>query len=127
MRLLVSIVVGIIALCGCASSTKPPVAYDPATFRADIARLIDAKDYRGAVALVKAADVDRQVSADRAGYMAIGGLAIYLPGVDSKVVFDRSRDWYVPGTSDAIQDGEWQRVATEFAARYNARRLGMSG
>ncbi len=127
MRPTGSILLFITVLCGCTSSTKSPVAYEPATFRADITRLIEAKDYRAAVRLVKAADVDRQVSADAAGYMAIGGYAIFLPGIDSQIMFDRSRDWYVPGTSDAIEDGEWQHIATEFATRYNMRRRGMSG
>jgi hypothetical protein len=102
-------------------------AYDPSTFRADITRLISAKQYRQAVALVKAADVERQLAADRAGYMAIGLDMILLPGVYPQVEYDPSRDWYVPGTQDAIEDGEWQNAATGFAERYNLRRRGMSG
>jgi hypothetical protein len=139
-RLTIIIVVAL-ALCGCSErpssattstavtspATAPSnvsVAYNPATFRADITRLISAKQYRQAVALVKSADVDRQLVADRDGYIAIGMDMILLPGVYPQIEYDRSRDWEVPGTSDVIEDGEWQAVATEFAERYNLRRRG---
>ncbi len=110
-----------------APATAPPIvlaAYDPATFRTDITRLISAKQYRQAVTLVKAADVDRQLVADGDGYIAIGMDMILLPGVYPQIEYDRARDWDVPGTSDVIEDGEWQDVATEFAERYNLRRRG---
>lgn len=123
-----TVVIVALALWGCyerptASPTSPK--YDPISFRVDITRLISAKQYRQAVALVKAADVDRQLAADGAGYMAIGEDMILLPGVYPQVEYDASRDWYVPGTQDAIQDSEWQKVATNFAERYNLRRRGM--
>lgn len=98
------------------------VRYDPASLRANITRLIKTKDYRAAVALLNAADVDRQLSADGSGYIGIGGYSIDLPGAGPGSTFDRSRDWFVPGTSDVIKDREWQEVATEFARRYNNRR-----
>lgn len=121
------ILLSILALCGCSASSKTSATYDPSTFRADITRLIDARQYRQAVSLVKSADVDRQVAADRNGYMAIGGYSVLLPGLDAKMQYDGTRDWYVPGTSDVIENAEWQSVATDFAKRYNARRRGMSG
>lgn len=106
-----------------------PTPYDPTTFRDDIARLISATHYRQAVDFVKAADVERQLAADGSGYMGIGYDTILLPGVHPEIEFDGSRDWYVPGTSDAItpETSEWQSVASEFAERYNLRRRGMGG
>jgi hypothetical protein len=71
---------------------------------------------------VHAADVDRQLKHDRAGYLAIGGDKVYLPGLGPNAEYDPARDWCVPGTSDAIEDGAWQGAATGFAERYNRRR-----
>jgi hypothetical protein len=81
----------LLGLCGC-SPKKPPVAHDPMTFRVDVALLIAESNYRGAVAMVQAADVERQLAADGAGYMAIGEDAIVLPGIDATIRYDRSRD-----------------------------------
>ena len=47
---------------------------------------------------------------------------ILLPGVYPEVEYDRARDWEMPGTSDAIEDTEWQRAAGDFAERYNRLR-----
>jgi hypothetical protein len=102
------------------------VSYDPATFRDDITNFIHAKDYRAAVALLNLADVNRQVAADGSGYIGIGGYSITVPGAGPGITFDRSRDWFMPGTSDYIVDWQWQDVATEFAVQYNGLRRGMS-
>ena len=107
--------------------TTAPVAYVPATFRADITRFVTAGQFNNATALVNAADVDRQLKFDAAGYLAVGEDMIVLPGVYPNVNYDPKRDWYMPGTQDAIQDGAWQAAATEFAKRYNLQRAGKSG
>jgi hypothetical protein len=105
-----------------ASTTIP--AYAPETFRQNIAVLIRAKDYAGAAALVRAADVERQLKHEGAGYVAVGGDKIYLPGLGQSLEYDPMRDWCMPGTSDAIEDGAWQLAANEFAEPYNRRRSG---
>jgi hypothetical protein len=74
-----------------------------------------------------AANVDRQLKFDAAGYCAVGEDMIVLLGVDPNANYDPGRDWYMPGTQDAIQDGAWQVAAVEFAKRYNHRRAGKSG
>jgi hypothetical protein len=101
----------------------PPPTYSPATFRADISKFVTAKDYASAVLLVQAANVSQQLAQDGSGYIAIGEYTIFLPGVDSQVQYKRSRDWYVPGTQDAIEDEAWQTTATNFAEQYNLARL----
>lgn len=103
-----------------------PIFYDPATFREEITRLIDAKRYDDAVLLVAAADVDRQVAHDARGYLAVGEDLIVLPGVYPEIDYDRERDWYFPGTQDAIEHAGWQDAATEFAERYNRRRAAIA-
>jgi hypothetical protein len=103
------------------------VKYDPRTFRADIARFISAGRFSNAVALVKVADIDRQGKFDGTGYLAVGEDMIVLPGVYPNVDYDPKRDWYMPGTQDAIQDRTWQAAATDFATRYNLRRAGKRG
>ena len=105
-------------------ATQPVPAYAPETFRQTIASLIAAKDYVAAAALARAADVERQLRHDGTGYLAVGGDKIYLPGLGQSLEYDRDRDWYMPGTSDAIEDAAWQSAATEFAKRYNLRRSG---
>jgi hypothetical protein len=55
--------------------------------------------------------------------MAIGEDDIVLSGVENQVQYNRSRDWFVPGTQDAIQDMAWQAMATNFARQYNVARL----
>ena len=107
------------------SGNRP--AYAPEMFRQNVTSLIAAKDYAAAVALVHAADVYRQVKYDGSGYVAIGGLKVYLPGVDNSAEFNSNRDWCMPGTSDAIEDGTWQSTATEFADQYNRRRSAEGG
>jgi len=109
-----------------ASATAPSVAvrYDPQTFRADVTRLVNAGQYASATALVKAADIDLQLRADGTGYVAVGQDMIVLPGLYPNVAYNRARDWYIPGTQDAIQDVAWKNAATEFARRYNQRRAG---
>lgn len=123
----------IILLAVAASCDRPPTrapapatvpVYAPETFRQNIAVLIRAKDYAGAAALVRAADVERQLKHDGTEYLAISGDKIYLPGLGQSLEYDPKRDWCMPGTSDAIEDGAWQRAATEFAERYNRRRSG---
>ena len=86
--------------------------------------MIAAKDYAGATALVGSADVGRQLKHDGTGYLAIGGDKIFLPGMPQVMRYDRDRDWYMPGTSDAVEDAAWQSAATAFAERYNRRRNG---
>ena len=108
---------------GCGSAV-PPAIYDPATFREEVTRLIDAKRYDDAVLLVAAADVDRQAAHDANGYLAVGEDLIVLPGVYPEIDYDPERDWYFPGTQDAIQHAGWQDAATEFAERYNLWRKG---
>jgi hypothetical protein len=102
--------------------SEPPPRYDPETFREEVTRLIDAKQYAVAVAFLDSVDIKRQAEFDRTGYIAVGEIMIVLPGVDRTVDYDRSRDWFMPGTSDVVEDGNWQRAATEFAAAYNQHR-----
>lgn len=105
-------------------SDESGAKYDPQTFRAEIARFINSRQFHKATALVRAADVERQVKFDGAGFVAVGEDTIVLPGVDPNVMYGRQRDWYMPGTSDVIQDRTWQAAATKFAKQYNLRRAG---
>lgn len=106
--------------CGGSKPNSPHVgAYDPTTFRADLNSLIDAREYGRAVAYLESADPARQAEHDKTGYLAVGEILIVLPGVDPKIDYDRGRDWFMPGTQDAIEDMSWQLAATEFARRYN--------
>jgi hypothetical protein len=131
MRGLAPIIVLLTVAASCDRPAAPAPAtipvYAPETFRQNIAALIGAKDYAGAAALVRAADVERQLTHDRTGYVAIGGDKIYLPGLGESSEYDCNRDWYMPGTSDAIEDAAWQSSATAFAERYNLRRSGRGG
>ncbi len=115
-----------------ATCTRPPapttsapgpalLPHNPATFHADIERLIAAKDYRSATLLLRTADPAKQVQHDPAAYAAIGGVGIYLPGITA-ARYDPARDWFLPGTSDAVQDRAWQSAATDFALQYNRLR-----
>lgn len=106
-------------LAGCA---EPPPPYDPATFRPDLERLIQAERFSVAIAYLGSADPARQADFDKVGYLAVGEDKIVLPGVDPKITYVPSRDRFIPGTSDAIKDARWQRAATRFAAAYNRRR-----
>jgi hypothetical protein len=107
-------------LVGGCSESPPP--YSPPSFRSDIERLIEARHYDLATAYVRSADPGRQAAFDKAGYLAVGEDDVVLPGVYPKITYDRSRDWFMPGTSDAIEDLAWQRAATRFAAAYNQKR-----
>ena len=102
------------------ASTQP--AYRPADFRGDVTALIAARRYADATLYLESADADRQADFDAAGYFVVGQFAIVLPGVASTTDYDPARDWYVPGTQDAIEDAAWQAAATDFARRYNLRR-----
>ncbi len=131
MRLVASLLLIVLCTTGCDQSpgagttnTSQVPAYSPETFRADIERLIGDRDYSAAVRLLAAADVAQQVKHDESGYIAVAEDMILLPGVYPKIEFDRDRDWQFPGTSDAIEDAEWQNAATDFAFRYNQLRAG---
>jgi hypothetical protein len=98
--------------------------YRPESFRQDVSTLIGSDQFDLAAALVRSADVDRQVEYDGSGYMAVGGYSVFLPAVDPKLMYEPDRDWYLPRTSDVIteRDADWQKAAGEFAYRYNQRR-----
>ena len=105
---------------GCNNSPSNSVpAYRPETFRDEIGALIEQERYDDAVRYVSAADPVKQARHDGEGYLAVAEEAIFLPGVEPEVFFDRDRDWEFPGTSDVVRDEEWQEAATEFAKRYN--------
>jgi hypothetical protein len=99
-------------------------SYNPESFRADITKLISARRYAAAVAYVESADAKRQAAYDKTGYVAVGEDMIVLPGVYPRVDYDDSRDWYMPGTQDAIEDMAWQKAATRFAEQFNRIRAG---
>jgi hypothetical protein len=112
---------------GCDDSPSNSVpAYRPETFRDEIGALIQQERYDDAVRYVSAADPVKQAQHDGEGYLAVAEEAIFLPGVESEVFFDRDRDWEFPGTSDVVRDEEWQQAATEFAEQYNQARLSES-
>jgi hypothetical protein len=113
------LLVPLLLVVGCAQS---PLPYSPESFRTDVGRFIQAKRYDLATAYVMSADPARQAAFDKTGYLAVGEDEIVLPGVDSPIRYDRSRDWFMPGTSDAIEDKAWQCAATKFAAAYNQKR-----
>jgi hypothetical protein len=113
----------LLLLGGCAESAPP---YFPESFRTEIIRLIQAKRYDVASAYLRSADPARQVEFDKAGYLAVGEDDIVVPGIDANVRYDRSRDWFMPGTSDAVENKAWQRAATHFAAAYNQKRRGLN-
>jgi hypothetical protein len=50
--------------------------------------------------------------------LAVAEDAIVLPGLP-ELAADEYDYWCFPGTSDVIEDVDWQRAATEFAAAYN--------
>jgi hypothetical protein len=125
-----SILASLVVLAACTKPMPAPVAaapvavtYVPTTFRADVAKYVAATDYASAVALVTAADVNQQLAQDKTGFIAIGEDAIVLSGIENQVQYNASRDWYVPGTDDAIRDMAWQKAATHFARQYNVARL----
>ena len=123
-------------LAGCSKPPPPPVAspaapdyvvivHKPETFRVDLARFIAKGQYRAATALVDVADIDRQLAHDGAGYAAVGRDMVVVPGTFDKVDYDKARDWFMPGTSDALVSddaGAWNAAAEHFAEIYNLRR-----
>jgi hypothetical protein len=123
MRPLV-LLTGMLLLGGCRGMRESPPPYSPESFRTDIKRLIQARRYDLATAYVRSADPARQAAFDKTGYLAVGEDDIVLPGLDPEIRFDRSRDWFMPGTSDAVEDEAWQRAATRFAAAYNQKQSG---
>ena len=97
-----------------------PVIYEPSTFKQELKRLVDDKNYPTAIALLDSAYVDDQINFDGAiQYYAIGGYSITLPGTN--VQFDRERDWYMPGTGCSIDSFLWVERALRFAKLYNIR------
>ena len=98
-------------------------AFQPETFREDLNSFILRKEYAAATAYLKSADASWQAQFDKAGYLAVGEDWIDLPGVAPPIYYDQERDWFMPGTSDAIEDMAWQQAATEFAEEYNRARI----
>lgn len=115
----VSLLAVSVVFLGC-SETPPP--YHPASFRDDLTQLIQARRYDVAIAYVRSANPERQAEFDQTGYIAVAEDLISLPGVHPAITYDRARDWEMPGTSDVVEDEEWQRAATEFASAYNQKR-----
>ncbi len=120
---LLFVAVGLATMLGCSRSDSARPA-DPATFRADVEFLIEARDYRGAIAQLKRVNPAELAACEESGYLAVGEDMIVLPGVDAKIRYDENRDWFLPGTSDCVEDMPWQRAATEFARQYNEHRSG---
>jgi hypothetical protein len=98
------------------------IVFRPETFREDVNSLIAKKEYAAATEYLNSVNAAQQAQFDKIGYLAVGEFGIELPGVAPSIFYDRERDWYVPGTSDAIEDVSWQKAATEFAERYNRAR-----
>ena len=123
-------IVLLLSLTGCGpdqsmhtrSASRGVVAFRPETFREDVNSLIAQKEYAAATEYLKSANAAQQAQFDKTGYLAVGEYGIELPGVAPPIFYDRERDWFVPGTSDAIEDVSWQKAATEFAKRYNRTR-----
>jgi len=99
----------------------PPSSTD--SFRMVVSDLIEARRYRDAVVYLKNGDAQLQANYDKTGFLAVGEDLIVLPGVYPEHDYVRDRDWFIPGTSDAIEDEAWQNIATEFAKRYNQHRV----
>src|SRR5690606_25175507 len=112
-RNLFLIAVMLAAALGCGKANQTPPG-SPETFRADVEFLIEAGDYRRAVARLESTDHADLAAYDQTGYLAVGEDMIVLPGVDPKIIFEADRDWFIPGTSDVVEDMKWQRAATEF-------------
>lgn len=121
-RILVCLGIGLLPLSCTESSSKPLPVYTPETFREDVSALISEQRYEDAVRYLASADPVRQARYDEEGYLAVAEDLIYLPGLEPAVEFDRQRDWEFPGTSDVLQDEDWQNAATDFAEQYNSER-----
>jgi hypothetical protein len=117
-------------LCGCSvgpvenpfTSSQVHPSSRAESFRTELARLINAGDFEGAVAFLRSSDPARQAAFDKTGYLAVGEDMVVLPGVRSGVRYDPARDWFIPGTSDVVRNPIWQQEAREFAAAYNKNR-----
>ena len=127
-RLLLFTALAVLVGCGAnqpestVSTARPDIpVYASDTFRADVTRLIEERRYAVATTFVKSVDPKKQAAFDGAGYLAVAGYLVFLPGLDG-ISYDRSRDWVFPGTSDVLEDGEWQDTAFEFAKQYNLYR-----
>jgi hypothetical protein len=112
----------LIGFVGC--GVEAPPTYDPVTFRSVIEKLIFEKRFDAAVAYIKSANPEQQAIHDKKGFIAIGGYAFFIPGIENEPLPDGTRDWYMPGTSDVIsnEDQEWQSEAKQFAVKYNQKR-----
>ena len=104
------------------TSTIPEFA--TSTFRSDVSELIAQNRYIAAVNYIKTADPSVLADYDKVGFLAVGEDLIVLPGVYPGHDYVRDRDWFIPGTSDSVENDAWQNTATEFAARYNRHRIG---
>jgi len=121
-------------LLGCVQQTKRSKhvdhlageipTYSTAAFRSVVSDLIDEKRYQDAVAYLESGDARLQAEYDKTGFLAVGEDLIVLPGVYPEHRYERQRDWFIPGTSDVIEDDTWQNVATKFAEQYNQHRIG---
>lgn len=123
-------IVLLLSLTGCGQDqsahtrnvSRSAIAFRPETFREGVNSLIAQKEYAAATEYLNSANAVQQAQFDKTGYLAVGEDGIELPGVAPSIFYDRERDWFVPGTSDAIEDVSWQNAATEFAERYNRTR-----
>lgn len=88
----------------------------------NVERLISAGEYSRATRLVKAAnpqtELERALNRGDRRYLAVAEDAIVLPGLPELMAEDQNY-WSFPGTSDVIEDVDWQQAATEYAAAYN--------
>lgn len=124
-------IVLLLCLAGCGQDqsahtrnvSRGAIAFRPETFREDVNSLIAQKEYAAATEYLSSANAVQQAQFDKVGYFAVGEDAIVLPGIDPSIIYDRERDWFMPGTSDAIEDITWQQAATTFAEKYNRARL----
>jgi len=124
-------IVLLLCLAGCGQDqsahtrnvSRGALAFRPETFREDVNSLIAQKEYAAATEYLNSANAVQQAQFDKTGYLAVGEYGIELPGVAPSIFYDRDRDWFMPGTSDAIEDIAWQQAATTFAEKYNRARL----
>jgi hypothetical protein len=124
-------IVLLLCLAGCGqdqsvhtrNASRGALAFRPETFREDINSLIAQREYAAATEYLDSANAAQQAQFDKNGYLAVGEDAIVLPGIAPSIYYDRKRDWFMPGTSDAIEDIAWQEAATTFAEEYNRARM----
>jgi hypothetical protein len=138
MRLFAIIFIGLLIGCSEGGSSTPTASrtapatrasYSPSTFRSEVESLVREKRFDDAIALLKAASVEQQVSHDQNGYIGLGFEAVVFPGITAKVDYDPKRDWLMPGVSDDLSIGTeaWHIAARNFASAYNRRRHGVNG